>query len=68
MIAGAVVLADINDFKHFLEGRVIAPPVVLIIAGLLIFAIATLGCYGALKESPNLLMVVSIKPFSQRKK
>lgn len=60
LIAGAVVLADIADFKHFLEGRVIAPPIVLIIAGLLIFAIATLGCYGALKESPRLLMLFAL--------
>lgn len=60
LIAGAAVLADIGDFKHFLEGRVIAPPVVLIIAGLLIFAVATLGCYGALKENPGLLMAFAV--------
>lgn len=60
MIAGAAVLADIGDFKHFLEGKVIAPPIVLIIAGLLIFAIATLGCYGALRENPRLLMVFAV--------
>lgn len=53
------MLADIADFRHFLESRVIAPPVLLIIAGLLIFAVASLGCYGALRESPSLLMVVS---------
>lgn len=59
LIAGIVVLNDVADFKHFLDGRITAGPVVLIIAGLLIFVIAFLGCYGALKESPKLLMAVS---------
>jgi CD63 antigen len=59
LIAGIVVLNDVDDFRHFLEGRITAPPILLIITGLLIFAIAFLGCYGALKESPKLLMAVS---------
>lgn len=58
LIAGIVVLNDVTDFNHFLEGRITAPPILLIIAGLCIFLIAFFGCYGALKESPKLLMAV----------
>lgn len=61
LIAGIVVLNDVDDFSHFLEGRITAPPIILIVTGLLIFLIAFLGCYGALKESPKLLMIVSIQ-------
>lgn len=59
LIAGIVVLNDVTDFNHFLDGRLAAPPIILIVTGLLIFIIAFLGCYGALKESPKLLMAVS---------
>lgn len=58
LIAGAVVLADIGEFSHFLEGRVTAPPIVLIVTGTIIFLIASLGCYGAIRESPTLLYCV----------
>ncbi|XP_070504184.1 23 kDa integral membrane protein-like [Chironomus tepperi] len=55
LIAGIVVLHDVTDFNHFLDDRITAPPIILIVAGLLIFLIAFFGCYGALKESPKLL-------------
>ncbi|XP_001601564.1 CD151 antigen [Nasonia vitripennis] len=60
IIAGAVVLSDVNEFKHFLEGRILAPPIVLIIAGTIVFIIAFLGCYGAIKEHYNLLIVFAV--------
>lgn len=60
LISGIVVLNDVTDFNHFLDGRITAPPIVLIVTGLLIFVIAFLGCYGALKESPKLLYAVSV--------
>ncbi|XP_037035111.1 23 kDa integral membrane protein [Bradysia coprophila] len=55
LIAGALVLSDINEFNYFLEGRVTAPPIVLIVTGAIIFLIASLGCYGAIRESPSML-------------
>lgn len=58
IIAGAVVLADVGEFSHFMEGRIMAPPVVLIVAGVIVFLVAFLGCYGAIKESYYLLMAV----------
>lgn len=60
LISGIVVLNDVTDFNHFLDGRITALPIVLIVTGLLIFVIAFLGCYGALKESPKLLYSVSV--------
>ncbi|KAG5670435.1 hypothetical protein PVAND_000700 [Polypedilum vanderplanki] len=60
LIAGIVVLNDVTDYSHFLEGRITAPPIMLIIAGLLIFLIAFFGCYGALKESPKLLIAFAV--------
>ncbi|XP_058800473.1 CD63 antigen [Phymastichus coffea] len=56
IIAGALVLADVHAYSHFLEGRIIAPPIVLIVAGAIVFVIAFLGCYGAIKEHYNLLI------------
>jgi CD63 antigen len=59
IIAGATVLADVGEFSHFIEAKVFAPPIVLIVAGVLVFLIASLGCYGAFRESPPLLNAVS---------
>lgn len=53
-----MVLADLNEFGHFLEGKITAPPIVLIVTGAVIFLIASLGCYGAIRESPKMLMLV----------
>lgn len=58
LIAGALVLADMNEFNHFLDGKITAPPIVLIVTGAIIFFIASLGCYGAIRESPTMLMLV----------
>jgi CD63 antigen len=57
--AGAVVLADVGEFTYFMEGRIMAPPIVLIVAGSIVFIIAFLGCYGAIKEHYNMLIAVS---------
>lgn len=53
-------MSDVGEFRHFMENRVLAPPVVLIVAGCIVFLVASLGCYGALRESYLMLMAVSI--------
>ncbi|XP_033225415.1 CD63 antigen-like [Belonocnema kinseyi] len=58
--AGAAILADIGDFSRFLEARILAPPIVLIVAGVIVFIIAFLGCYGAIKENYNMLIAFSV--------
>lgn len=55
------MLADVGEYNHFMEGRIIAPPIVLIVAGAIVFIIAFLGCYGAIKENYNMLIAVSKK-------
>lgn len=37
-----------------------APPIVLIVAGVIVFIVAFLGCYGAIKEHYNMLIAVRI--------
>lgn len=54
-----MILADISDYQHFLENRIIAPAVLLVITGSIVFIIAFLGCYGALKEHYYMLIAVS---------
>ncbi|XP_066247802.1 CD63 antigen-like [Euwallacea similis] len=56
IIAGGLVLADVSDFKHFTTSDLLGPPIVLIVAGSIVFIIAFLGCFGAIKESYNLLL------------
>ncbi|CAG9860725.1 unnamed protein product [Phyllotreta striolata] len=56
IITGAVVLSNVSDFNHFLSSDLLGPPVVLIVAGVIVFVIAFLGCFGAIKESYNMLM------------
>ncbi|KAF7288111.1 CD63 antigen-like [Rhynchophorus ferrugineus] len=56
IIAGGLVLSDVSDFKHFTNSDLLGPPIVLIIAGSIVFIIAFLGCFGAIRESYNLLV------------
>ncbi|KAG5882055.1 hypothetical protein JTB14_007717 [Gonioctena quinquepunctata] len=56
IIAGAIVLADVSDFNAFVSSDLMGPPMVLIVTGAIVFIIAFLGCFGAIKESYNLLM------------
>ncbi|XP_060528802.1 CD63 antigen-like [Cylas formicarius] len=56
IIAGSLVLSDVGEFSHFMEGKVLAPPVVLIVTGCVVFLVASLGCYGAIRESYKMLM------------
>ncbi|KAJ8974665.1 hypothetical protein NQ317_011982, partial [Molorchus minor] len=60
IIAGAIVISDVSDFNHFLDNNLFGPPIVLIVTGAIVFVIAFLGCFGAIKESYNLLIAVSI--------
>lgn len=58
--AGAVVLADVGEYDHFMEGRILAPPIVLIVAGAIVFLVAFLGCFGAIRESHPMLIAFAV--------
>ncbi|XP_074036221.1 leukocyte surface antigen CD53 [Leptinotarsa decemlineata] len=60
IIAGSLILSDVGEFGHFLENRILAPPVVLIVAGCIVFLVASLGCYGAIRESYYMLMAFAL--------
>ncbi|XP_019878271.1 CD63 antigen-like [Aethina tumida] len=60
IIAGAVVLSDVADFNHFADNELLGPPIVLIVAGAIVFIVAFLGCFGAIRESYNLLMAFAV--------
>ncbi|XP_055625206.1 tetraspanin-6 isoform X2 [Toxorhynchites rutilus septentrionalis] len=60
LVAGIVVLLDVSDYQHFVEEKLLAPPVVLIVVGAFVFLVASLGCYGAIKESPKLLNAFAV--------
>lgn len=53
------MLTDVGEFSHFMENRILAPPVVLIVAGAIVFIVAFLGCFGAVREKPSILIAVS---------
>ncbi|KAJ8941238.1 hypothetical protein NQ318_015670, partial [Aromia moschata] len=59
LIAGALVISDVSEFNHFIDGGLLGPPIVLIVAGAIVFVIAFLGCFGAIKESYNMLISVT---------
>ncbi|XP_060528129.1 CD63 antigen-like [Cylas formicarius] len=59
IIAGGLVLSDVSDFKHFTDNDLLGPPVVLIVTGSIVFIIAFLGCFGAIRESYKMLMAFS---------
>ncbi|XP_050314135.1 CD151 antigen [Anthonomus grandis grandis] len=56
IIVGALTLSEVGQFQHFMEGRILAPPVVLIVVGAIVFLVASLGCYGAIRESYYMLI------------
>ncbi|RZC33505.1 23 kDa integral membrane protein [Asbolus verrucosus] len=60
IVAGAIVLSDVGDFNHFMDNELLAPPIVLIVAGAIVFIVAFLGCFGAIRESYNLLIAFAV--------
>ncbi|XP_057320974.1 tetraspanin-9 [Microplitis mediator] len=60
LVTGCIVLADVTNYSHFMQGRILAPPILLIIVGMIVFITSFLGCYGALKEKHFLLIVFSV--------
>ncbi|KAK6625733.1 hypothetical protein RUM43_006032 [Polyplax serrata] len=58
--AGAYVLKDVDDFSNFVENSTLAPPIILTVAGIIVFLIAFLGCCGAIKENYNMLIAFSV--------
>jgi CD63 antigen len=43
-----------------MENELLAPPIILIVVAAIVFIVAFLGCFGAIRESYNLLIAVRI--------
>ncbi|XP_075218180.1 tetraspanin 47F [Lycorma delicatula] len=60
IVVGAAALLDVGEYSHFLESKVLAPPIILVITGVIVFLIAFLGCCGAIKESYWMLIAFAV--------
>ncbi|KAI5694706.1 hypothetical protein M8J75_003694 [Diaphorina citri] len=56
IVAGALAYADFGKYSHFLEGKIVIPPLILLVVGFFVFFIASLGCCGAIKENYFMLL------------
>ncbi|XP_017075776.1 tetraspanin-6 [Drosophila eugracilis] len=57
IMVGTTIQAVFGDFSLFLDGHFSSPPALLIAIGFILIAVATLGAYGAVKES---VMVINL--------
>lgn len=57
---GAIVRTKIVDYHDFIEYDLTPYPILLIVAGCVVFLIAFLGCCGAIKENTCMLFLYSI--------
>lgn len=60
VIVGTSINEFYADYAHFLEDRFFSPSTWLVSLGMIIFFIAFLGCFGALRESTCLVTVFTI--------
>ncbi|XP_044754030.1 CD63 antigen-like [Coccinella septempunctata] len=58
--AGVVVIVGTNDYNHFLDPAVLALCIIMIVVGSIVFLIASMGCFGAIRESYCLLITFSV--------
>ncbi|KAH8266404.1 hypothetical protein KR026_001522 [Drosophila bipectinata] len=57
IMVGTTIQAIFGDFSLFIDGHFSSPPALLIAIGFILIAVATLGGYGAVKES---VMVINL--------
>lgn len=59
IMVGTTIQAIFGDFSLFIDTHFSSPPALLIAIGFILIAVATLGTYGAVKESVMLINLVS---------
>ncbi|EDV99476.1 tetraspanin-7 [Drosophila grimshawi] len=60
IMVGTTIQAIFGDFSLFIDGHFSSPPALLIAIGFILIAVATLGAYGAVKESVMLINVYGV--------
>lgn len=58
-MVGTTIQAIFGDFSLFIDGHFSSPPALLIAIGFILIAVASLGAYGAVKESVMVINLVS---------
>lgn len=59
-MVGSTIQAIFGDFRQFVDDHFLSPPALLIAIGFILLFVATLGAYGAIKESVMLINLVSL--------
>ncbi|CAG0916382.1 unnamed protein product [Notodromas monacha] len=60
LATGAIMEAAYKEYLQFLPNEIFSAPLILIIVGVSIFAIAFFGCCGAMKESNCLILTFAV--------
>lgn len=63
IIVGGILLSQVSDFGNILSdisSGLTAPQITLIVVGVIIFVVATLGCCGAIRESRCMLISFAV--------
>lgn len=60
---GAYVQVAMKEYFGLIDGQFSSAAVLLVVVGVIIFFIASFGCFGAIRESRVLVLVVSVQVF-----
>ncbi|KAM8714698.1 hypothetical protein ACLKA7_001108 [Drosophila subpalustris] len=60
VMVGTTIQTIFGDFSLFIDGHFSSPPALLIAIGFILVAVATLGAYGAVKESVMLINLYGV--------
>ncbi|XP_018802672.1 PREDICTED: CD63 antigen [Bactrocera latifrons] len=63
IMVGSTIQAIFGDFSQFIDGHFFSPPALLIAIGFILLLVATLGAYGAVKESVMLINLYGVSLF-----
>ena len=59
-MVGIVVLVEGKNWNEIVDNKTVPVSVMLLVVGLVIAIVGFLGCFGAMKQNSNMLLVVSI--------
>lgn len=60
VMVGSTIQAIFGDFRQFVDDHFLSPPALLIAIGFILLFVATLGAYGAIKESVMLINLYGV--------
>ncbi|XP_067620645.1 CD63 antigen [Eurosta solidaginis] len=63
IMVGSTIQAIFGDFHQFIDGHFDSPPTLLVAIGFILLIVATLGAYGAIKESVMLINLYGVSLF-----